>query len=146
MGGCVSKCRNRNSNEEDIKINPEYPKSDISGVNLSYGSIRRTKKNKTRMPKDIQFNEEEEKILNQYRRNNSILCFDQHSDTEDKKNNNNEEKEKEKIIEIINTDLPNKEEIKDDDDNKDENDKIKDKLEIDNINNEFSNWMLSAKW
>ena len=131
----MSICRNRNPNEDETKNNSDYPKSNISVASLAQGSLRRTKKNKTRMPKDIVFNEEEEKILDQYRKKNSILGFDEHSDDDDNNKTTENQNKKEKIVEIINTDLPIKEETKNDN-IKDENKNQKEEKEIKNINNE----------
>ena len=129
----MSLCRNRNPDLEDLNEDSDKKtneKQDSKGapMELNQGSMRRTKKNKTRMPKDIIFNEEEEEILNQLKQKDSILQFDHDSDEnkdasgkkgaliKDKDLNNdiakNEEKEQKKInimkVEIINTDMPPK--------------------------------------
>ena len=148
----MSLCRNRNPYDEDpINGSNNLPKKGVEDIrtnpiNLAQGSLRRTKKNKTRMPKDFVFTEEEEQILDKFRqkeKESNSLNFHGDSDDEklkDEKNanaQNEEEKEKEKIEEIINTDMPKKDENdnKIDNDNKDEENEEK-KEEIKNINNE----------
>ena len=148
----MSLCRNRNPYDEDpINVSNNLPKKGIEDIktnpiNLAQGSLRRTKKNKTRMPKDFVFTEEEEQILDKFRqkeKESNSLNFHGDSDDEklkDEKNanaQNEEEKEKEKLEEIINTDMPKKDENdnKIDNDNKDEENEEK-KEEIKNINNE----------
>ena len=148
----MSLCRNRNPYDEDpINGSNNLPKKGVEDIrtnpiNLAQGSLRRTKKNKTRMPKDFVFTEEEEQILDKFRqkeKESNSLNFHGDSDDEklkDEKNanaQNEEEKEKEKLEEIINTDMPKKDENdnKIDNDNKDEENEEK-KEEIKNINNE----------
>ena len=148
----MSLCRNRNPYDEDpINVSNNLPKKGIEDIktnpiNLAQGSLRRTKKNKTRMPKDFVFTEEEEQILDKFRqkeKESNSLNFHGDSDDEklkDEKNanvQNEEEKEKEKIEEIINTDMPKKDENENriDNDNKEEKNEEK-KEEIKNINNE----------
>ena len=148
----MSLCRNRNPYDEDpINVSNNLPKKGIEDIktnpiNLAQGSLRRTKKNKTRMPKDFVFTEEEEQILDKFRqkeKESNSLNFHGDSDDEklkDEKNanaQNEEEKEKEKLEEIINTDMPKKDENdnKIDNDNKDEENEEK-KEEIKNTNNE----------
>ena len=145
----MSLCRNRNPDFEDIDDNDKTPKKDINDiktnpVSLAQGSLRRTKKNKTRMPKDFVFNEEEEEILNQLRKKDSVLDFEDSDDNNDKKGKNHsknkEKKEKETKfdkVEIINTDMPNsKEQNKNEDGNLINEDK---KEELRNINKDENN-------
>ena len=133
----MSLCRNRNPYDDESFNNPDKINlNDNQSNKLSAGSLRRTKKNKTRMPKDFVFNEEEELKLSQLKKKNSLLDLtDSEEDKEKDININSEnsiekdgEKDKDKIVEIINTDLPNKdiknEEMKNEE-NKNEEEKEK---------------------
>ena len=135
----MSLCRNRNPYDDESFNNPDKINlNDNQSNKLSAGSLRRTKKNKTRMPKDFVFNEEEELKLSQLKKKNSLLDLtDSEEDKEKDININSEnsiekdgEKDKDKIVEIINTDLPNKdiknEEMKNEK-NKNEEEKEKEK-------------------
>ena len=135
----MSLCRNRNDFEDNINDN-QYPRKNLEDIrtnpmDLSKGSIRRTKKNKTRMPKEFVFNEEDEKILNEIKQKESVLDFE---DSDDEKKGKKKIFKREEIkVEIINTDLPKKEEKKNDE-NKDEHNEEK-KEELININKEENN-------
>ena len=133
----MSLCRNRNPYDDESFNNPDKINlNDNQSNKLSAGSLRRTKKNKTRMPKDFVFNEEEELKLSQLKKKNSLLDLtDSEEDKEKDININSEnsiekdgEKDKDKIVEIINADLPNKdiknEEMKNEE-NKNEEEKEK---------------------
>ena len=87
----MSICSNNNSKEENSKNNKNIlPISNIvddqgTPVNLSENSLRRTKKKKTRMPKEIFFNEEEEKRFSEnLTKKDSFINFDERSDDNDK--------------------------------------------------------------
>ena len=91
MGECMSICSNNNSKEESSKNNNnKLPLSNIADdqgnpLNLSENSLRRTKKKKTRMPKEIFFNEEEEKRFSaKLTKKDSLINFDESSDDNDK--------------------------------------------------------------
>ena len=125
----MSICRNRNPDleeEEPVKqVNVRAPSNMTTGSNASHPSImRRTKKNKTRIPKNVMFNLEEEEILYPNKgKEKTLIHFEQFSDDridsdrfEDKINNsdlkdedekeNQKEKKVEQKVEIINTDIP----------------------------------------
>jgi len=133
MGECMSLCRNRNPDfeeEEPVKqINVRAPSNMTTGSNASHPSImRRTKKNKTRIPKNVMFNLEEEEILYPNKgKERTLIHFEQFSDDRIDKQNEDEkfedkinssdlkdedekedqkEKETEQKVEIINTDIP----------------------------------------
>ena len=94
----MSLCRNRNDFEDNINDN-QYPKKNLEDIrtnpmDLSKGSIRRTKKNKTRMPKEFVFNEEDEKILNEIRQKESVLDFE---DSDDEKKGKKKKFKREEI-------------------------------------------------
>ena len=87
----MSICSNNNSKEENSKNNNnKLPISNIIDAqgnppNLGENSLRRTKKKKTRMPKEVFFNEEEEKRFSEnLTKNDSLINFDERSDDIDK--------------------------------------------------------------
>ena len=94
MGDCFSICQNNNQKEEESKKNnnnrlPINIIEDEQGnpLNLSENSLRRTKKKKTRMPKEILFNhEEEERLSIKLKKKESFIDFDESSE-ESKENN-----------------------------------------------------------
>ena len=96
MGECMSICNNNNSKEEDSKTNNnKLPSNKIvdehgNSINLSENSLRRTKKKKTRMPKEILFNQEEEQKLSvNLQKKDSLIDFEESSDENDKSKNKN---------------------------------------------------------
>ena len=110
----MSLCHNRNPDLEETIKNPNIiPDNEIINIkqdsqgDLSYGSLRRTKKNKTRMPKEIVFNDDEI-LSSQYKRGDSSLEFEHaeknnikekniinFDDNEEIKENHNEKEEEE---------------------------------------------------
>jgi len=81
MGGCVSLCKNRN--EDDITNNAgNYPRTNIEDIKSpsmesSQGSMRRTKKNKTRMPSDFVFkDDDDEDLINPPVKGSKLLDFE----------------------------------------------------------------------
>ena len=137
MGGCMSICRNRNPDleEEPVKqVDVRAPSNVTTGSNASHPSImRRTKKNKTRVTKNVMFNLEEEEIIYPNKgKEKTLIQFEQFSDDkidiekfEDKINNSEpkyedekedqREKEIDQKVEIINKylqDFPSKKEEK----------------------------------
>ena len=89
MGACLSICNSNNNNpkEEDSKnTNNTLPVNNITDgqetpLNLSETSLRRTKKKKTRMPKEVFFNEEEEQRFSEkLKKRDSFIDFDESSD------------------------------------------------------------------
>ena len=138
----MSLCRNRNLDFEDNINDNQYPRKNIEDIrtnpmDLSKGSIRRTKKNKTRMPKEFVFNEEDEKILKEIKQKESVLDFEDSDDEKKGKKKYKRESDKKIKVEIINTDMPKKEE-KENDENKIEHYEEK-KEELININKEENN-------
>ena len=134
----MSICHNNNQDEDDNYNNVVIPKEPIKQINVQSSSInstashhsimKRTKKNKTRIPKTVVFKDEEEILYPNKEREKIIVKFDQLTDEKiDRQHNNNDDKNKEKDIntnhildnkedqkdenkekqiEIINTDLP----------------------------------------
>jgi len=167
----MSICGSRNAEEEETNpINKEpikvidvhAPSNQTINSNASHPSIiKRTKKNKTRIPKNVMFKDEEEIIYPNKEREKSIMRFEEMSDEKidknllsddeksDEKDDNfhnykkNMEEEKEiqnhekldKKIEIINTDIPKNLKETDISGNKSkESELIKYELKIDNKN------------
>ena len=102
----MSLCHDRNPDFEDIEKMPnKIPDNELSigqeEQTQSRGSMRRTKKNKTRMPKDNIFKEEDEMLLSQYKGKDSSLEFDDFKD--EKKDTSNNVKDS-NINNIINND------------------------------------------
>ena len=114
---------NNSRDREPIKeINVNSSSIQTNNSNASHPSIiRRTKKNKTRMPKDAIFKDEEEDILPNKDKEKKLSNFEQLLNEKINKNDNNdeksdplefsvdkddEEKDKNKKVEIINTDTP----------------------------------------
>ncbi len=92
----MSICHNNKINEEEPKnTNNSLPTSNMlddqgNPLNLSENSLRRTKKKKTRMPKEIFFNEEEEQRLSvKLKKKDSFINFDESSDENDKSKDKN---------------------------------------------------------
>ena len=117
-------CHNRNPDLEETNKNPNIiPENEIININkdsqghLSHGSMRRTKKNKTRMPKEIVF-DDDEILSSQYKRGDSNLEFE------------NTEKSNIKEKNIINFD-DNEEEIKENQNEKEEDRKRKEENNLD---------------
>ena len=114
----MSLCHNRNPDLEETIKNPNIiPDNEIINIkqdsqgDLSYGSLRRTKKNKTRMPKEIVFNDDEI-LSSQYKRGDSSLEFEHaeknnikekniinFDDNEEIKENHNEKEEENNLVE-----------------------------------------------
>ena len=120
----MSLCHNRNPDLEETNKNPNIiPENEIININkdsqghLSHGSMRRTKKNKTRMPKEIVF-DDDEILSSQYKRGDSNLEFE------------NTEKSNIKEKNIINFD-DNEEEIKENQNEKEEDRKRKEENNLD---------------
>ena len=88
MGECLSICQNNNQKEEESKDNNNNKLHDKiiedeqgNPINLSVNSIRRTKKKKTRMPKEVLFNhEEEERLSAKLTKKDSLIDFDESSE------------------------------------------------------------------
>ena len=115
---------NNSIDKEPIKEIDVYPSSNqINNSNPSHPNIMpRTKKNKTRIPKDVIFkDEEEEEIIPYKEKEKQELNLEQLLDENISKIDNNgensdpfefnidkddEEKDKNKKVEIINTDIP----------------------------------------
>ena len=172
MGECMSICGSKNFEEENpnpinkepIKvIDVHAPSNQTINSNASHPSIiKRTKKNKTRIPKNVMFKDEEEIIYPNKEREKSMIRFEEMSDerieknilsdeekSEDKDDNfhdykKNIEKEEEiqnqekvdKNVEIINTDIhKNLQETGLSENKSKESELIKDELIIDNKNN-----------
>ena len=164
----MSICGSRNAeegepnltNKEPIKvIDVHAPSNQTINSNASHPSIiKRTKKNKTRIPKNVMFKEEEEIIYPNQEREKSMIRFEEMSDEKIEKNilsdeekednfhdyKKNMEKEEEiqnqekvdKKVEIINTDFPKILQETNISENKSkESQLIKDELIIDNKNN-----------
>ena len=114
----MSLCHNRNPDLEETNKNPNIiPENEIININkdsqghLSHGSMRRTKKNKTRMPKEIVF-DDDEILSSQYKRGDSSLEFEHakknnikekniinFDDNEEIKENHNEKEEENNLVE-----------------------------------------------
>ena len=81
----MSLCKNRNE-DDSINNTGNLPKKNIEDIKTdpmesSQGSMRRTKKNKTRMPSDFVFKDEEEDLINQVQKKEpSILDFEDFSE------------------------------------------------------------------
>ena len=172
MGECMSICGSRNAEEEEpnpiykepIKvIDVHAPSNQTINSNTSHPSIiKRTKKNKTRIPKNVMFKDEEEIIYPDKEREKSMMRFEEMSDekidinalsdeekSEEKydnfhENNKNMEKEEEilnqekvdKKLEIISTDIPqNLQKAALSENKSKESEMKKDELIIDNKNN-----------
>jgi hypothetical protein len=169
MGECMSICGSKNIGEEEpnpiykepIKvIDVHAPSNQTINSNASHPSIiKRTKKNKTRIPKNVMFKDEEEIIYPNKERENSMMRFEEISDEkiennilsdEEKRDENfndnkkNMEKEEDILnqekmdlkVEIISTDIPkNLQEISISKNKTKESELIKDELIIDNKNN-----------
>jgi len=123
MGECMSICHNNNQDEDDNYNNVVIPKEPIKQINVQSSSInstashhsimKRTKKNKTRIPKTVVFKDEEEILYPNKEREKIIVKFDQLTDEKiDRQHNNNDDKNKEKDINT-NQILDNKEDQKD---------------------------------
>ena len=122
----MSLCHNRNPDLEETNKNPNIiPENEIININkdsqghLSHGSMRRTKKNKTRMPKEIVF-DDDEILSSQYKRGDSNLEFEHIEKSNIKEKN------------IINfDDNDNEEEIKENQKEKEEDIKRKEENNLD---------------
>ena len=119
----MSICHNNNQDEDDNYNNVVIPKEPIKQINVQSSSInstashhsimKRTKKNKTRIPKTVVFKDEEEILYPNKEREKIIVKFDQLTDEKiDRQHNNNDDKNKEKDINT-NQILDNKEDQKD---------------------------------
>ncbi len=117
----MSLCHNRNPDFEESRFNPnKIPDSEITTnsqdgqIEVNRGSMRRTKKKKTSMPKNFEFKDEEEEMsLSQNKKKDSSLDENKNEKKEDGNINKNKIniEEKSKVIEIINTDLPPKDNL-----------------------------------
>ena len=124
----MSICHNNNQDEDDNYNNVVIPKEPIKQINVQSSSInstashhsimKRTKKNKTRIPKTVVFKDEEEILYPNKEREKIIVKFDQLTDEKiDRQHNNNDDKNKEKDINT-NQILDNKEDQKDENNEK----------------------------
>ena len=120
----MSICHNNNNQDEDDNYNNvvdhKYPikqinvqSSSINSTTSHHSIMKRTKKNKTRIPKTVVFKDEEEILYPNKEREKIIVKFDQLTDEKiDRQHNNNDDKNKEKDINT-NQILDNKEDQKD---------------------------------
>ena len=119
----MSICHNNNQDEDDNYnnvVDHNYPikqinvqSSSINSTTSHHSIMKRTKKNKTRIPKTVVFKDEEEILYPNKEREKIIVKFDKLTDEKiDRQHNNNDDKNKEKDINT-NQILDNKEDQKD---------------------------------